>query len=189
MSVDAPPVDAVPNPGDSGTGRFRFRLTLADGLMLVVAAASASALWAEIYRLIEVPVWHWKQDSPTLVVLAIVLTAIALGSYKAHSFGQILLQVTIACLGYLSLIWLSEANELRLLLYWLQGAFGLTVALPMAARRYVKSSMPRGPRRRWWKNTLESVVFSFITVHLIALGWVIQWLTFMLGQAGGLIQA
>ncbi len=121
----------------------------------------------------------WKVDSPTLVVLAIVLTAVALGAYKAHSAAQVLLQVTLGCLGYLSLLWLFESESYRILTYWFQTTFAVTVAGPMLARRFVKSSMPRGPRRDWWKKTLEAVVFSFFNVLLIALGAFIQWIAFM----------
>lgn len=161
-------------------GRLRF--SIADGAMFVLAAASASALFAKIHAMSVLKnETTWKFDSPTLVLLAIVLTAVALGAYKAHSAAQVLLQVTLGCLGYLSLLWLFESDSQRMLVYWFQSAFAVTVAGPMLARRFVKSSLPMGARRDWWKKTLEAVVFSFFNVLLVALGAFIQWIVFMIG--------
>lgn len=157
------------------------RFSIADGVMLIVAAALASALYAKIYETTKG--WTmFQHDGPILVVLAIVLTAVALGSYKAHSVAQIFLQVALGCLGYLSLIWIAETTLLRPLVYWLQVSFALTVAVPMLARRFVKTTMPRGPRRTFWKKTLEAIVFSFLNLMLVATG---AWLESFIVQVGG----
>ncbi len=159
-----------------------FRFSIATLLMLVVTTASASALFAKVKAHSELPTWpSWKYDSPTLMTLAIGLTAVALGALKDHTSVQTMLQATIAYLGYLSLIWLAEAGRVRILLYWFQTAFALTVALPLVGRKLVKSGLPRGPRRSWWKKTCEAFVFSFLNILMVAAGALIQ---FIVVEAG-----
>ena len=150
-------------------GKFRF--SLASTMMLVATAGAASALFAKVYRLIP-PVGqpYLKIDVPVLFILSIFLTAVALGALKSHSAVQTMLQVALACLGYLSLIALSEWGQPRPLLYWFQAGFGILVTAPMLARRLVKTEMERGPRRTWWKKTFEAVVFSFLTMLLVLAG-------------------
>ena len=101
-----------------------------------------------------------KTDLPLLLLLAIGLTSLALGAWKDHSAVQILLQGTLTCLGFLSLIWISEAGLEHTVRYWFQSAFAASVAIPMLVRRQVKATMPRGPHRTWWKKTCEAVFFS-----------------------------
>ena len=116
----------------------------------------------------------WNIDVPSLFLLAIVLTAVALGSWKEHTAVQIMLQVTLACFICLTLIWIGEAQYERAIRYWCQATFAATVTLPMIARRFVKSGMARGPRRDWWKKSCESVFFSFLTMMLVAAGGLFQ---------------
>ena len=52
----------------------------------------------------------------------------------------------------------------------------------MLARRVVKTAIPRGPRRSWWKKTLEAIIFSFFTIFLVATGALIQ---FIVAEVGG----
>lgn len=155
----------------------RFRFSMATILMLVVTAAAGSALFAKLRQLFGEPgaAPIWTVDIPSLVTLAIALTAVALGALKGHSAVQIMLQATLAYLGYLSVLWLVEAEWHRLLLYWFQATFALTVALPLVARRIVKNELPRGPRRRLWMRTLEAVVFSFLNMGLVLAGLVIEY--------------
>ena len=87
---------------------------------------------------------------------------------------QIMLQVTIACFGCLTLIWIGEAKYERAIRYWCQATFAATVTIPMLGRRFVKSSLPRGPRRDWWKKTCEAVFFSFLTMILVSAGGLLQ---------------
>ena len=85
-----------------------------------------------------------------------------------------MLQVTLACLVSLSLIWIGEAQYERAIRYWLQGTFAATVTLPLIAHSVVKSALPRGPKRNWWKKTCEAVFFSFLNVLLVTAGGVFQ---------------
>ena len=153
----------------------RFRFSLATTMMFVLATAAASALYAKVLqhtsKIVEP---GWKFDVPTLFLLAIVLTALALGSWKAHSSVQIMLQFSLACLGCLTLIWIAEAQYARALRYWFQGCFAAMVTLPLLARRIVKSALPRGPKRNWWKKTCEAIFFAFLNVGLTSAGAAIQ---------------
>jgi hypothetical protein len=153
--------------------------------LLVVASATASALFAKVYHLFRpedlttatYPTLHF--DAPILLLVGIVLTAITLGANKGHSLSLILLQITLSCLGFLSLIWLQEAKQPRLLLYWFQTAFLLTVAAPMLARHLLKTHLPRGPRRSWWKKTLETAIFSAVNMGLVGIGIGLEFYLFM----------
>jgi hypothetical protein len=160
----------------------RIRFSLATIMMFVLAAAASSALYAKILQhsnAIAEPGWFF--DIPTLFLLAIVLTALALGSWKAHSAVQIMLQTTLACLGCLTLIWIGEAQYDRALRYWFQGCFAATVTIPLVARAIVKSTLARGPRRNWWKKTCEAVVFSFLNIILCTTGAAFQAFIVMYG--------
>ncbi len=156
----------------------KVRFTLGTVMMIVLFAASASALFARICHLLEenppANMPGWKYDSAAVVILAIGLTAVALGSLKSHSAAQTMLQGTLACLGYLSLIQLAEGDHPRLLLYFFQALFAVLAALPLLARRFVKARMDRGPRRDWWKRTCEAVFFAFLNMILVLAGIFLQ---------------
>jgi hypothetical protein len=167
----------------------KIRFSMGTIMMFVVMIAAGMALFVKIQNL---TVWvviparlppGWKFDVPSLFLLAIVLTATALGSWKEHSAVQLMLQVTLACLGCLTLIWVSEAQYERAIRYWCQGTFAATVTLPMLARRYVKSAMPRGRTREWWKKTCEAVFFSFLTLLLVSAGGLLQGAVYTAGSA------
>ena len=144
-------------------------------MMFVLMAAAAMALFVKIQQHTNAVLpAGWKIDVPSLFLLAIALTAVALGSWKEHSAVQTMLQVTLACVGCLTLIWIGEAQYERAIRYWCQGTFAATVTIPMLARRFVKSGMPRGPRRDWWKKTCEAVFFSFLTMMLVTAGGLFQ---------------
>jgi hypothetical protein len=154
-------------------GRLRF--TLAKTMMFVLTAGAASALYVKIFHHVAaVGATGWRFDAATLCLLAIVLTAFALGSLKSHSAVQMMLQATLACLGFLTLIWIAEAHYERAIRYWFQGTFAVTVALPLLSRMIIKATLPRGPRRSWWKKTCEAVVFSFLNLVLVSAGAVAQ---------------
>jgi hypothetical protein len=151
-----------------------FRLRMSTLMMFVLMAAAASALFVEVRGHTGPGIAGWQVDGPTLFVLAIGLTGLALGAWKEHTATQTMLQVTLACLGCLTLIWIGEAGFNRGLRYWFQAAFGLTVPLPLLARRYVKATLPRGPRQAWWKRTCEAVFFSFLNIMLVTAGSLFQ---------------
>ncbi len=161
-------------------------------MMLVATAGACMALFVKIQQLADLvtapasPVAlmpGWNFDIPSLFLLAILLTAIAIGAWKEHSAAQIMLQVTLACVGCLTLIWVSEAHYERTIRYWCQAAFAATVTLPMLARRYVKWKFPRGPKRDWWKKNCEAVFFSFMTMLLVTAGGLLQWAVYLAATA------
>ncbi len=161
----------------------KVRFSMATAMMLVATSAAASALFAKVREHAPSATKPYlKIDAPVLFVLSIGLTAIALGSLKGHSANQTMLQVMLACLGFLSLIGLAEAGLARPLLYWFQASFGVLVTVPLLARRIVKTEMPRGPRRDWWKRMCEAVFFSFLTMMLVLLGIFVQWLAVEIGS-------
>ncbi len=158
----------------------KLRFSMGTVMMFVLMAAAAMALFVKVRHYTDVALVGivapagWRIDVPILFLLAIGLTALALGSWKAHSAGQIMLQMTLACVGCLTLIWIGEAKYERAIRYWCQGVFAATVTLPMLARRLVKTGLPRGPRRDWWKKTCEAAFFSFLTMILVAAGGLLQ---------------
>jgi hypothetical protein len=159
---------------------WRIRFSTGTIMMFVLTAAAAMALFVKIRHYTDVVLVGilaaagWRIDVPSLFLLAIGLTALALGSWKEHSAAQIMLQVTCACVGCLTLIWIGEAQYERAIRYWCQGMFAATVTIPMMARRFVKTGLPRGPRRDWWKKTCEAVFFSFLTMLLVTAGGLLQ---------------
>ena len=144
-------------------------------MMIVLTSTVSIALFVEVYRhtgsLNQV---GWQTDPPILFLIAILLTALALGSWKEHTPFQIMLQITLACVGYLILIQIGEAKFERAIRYWFQTTFALTVCLPLIGRRYVKAKLARGPRRDWWKKTWEAVFFSFLNLVLVCAGGLFQ---------------
>jgi hypothetical protein len=162
----------------------KIRFSMGTIMMFVLMAGAAMALFVKIWQHTDAALPPgWKTDVPSLFLLAIALTALALGSWKEHTAAQIMLQVTLACAGCLSLIWISEAQYERAIRYWCQGLFAATVTLPLLARRFVKTGMPRGPRRDWWKKTCESVFFSFLTMMLVTVGGLFQLLVYEMASS------
>ncbi len=153
----------------------KIRFSMGTIMMFVLTAAACMALFVKIQQHTDgVLPPGWNLDVPSLFLLAIALTAVALGSWKEHSAVQIMLQVTLACFSCLTLIWIGEAQYERAIRYWCQGTFAATVTLPMLGRRFAKSGLPRGPRRDWWKKTCEAVFFSFLTMLLVTAGGLLQ---------------
>jgi hypothetical protein len=163
----------------------KIRFSMGTIMMFVLMAAAAMALFVKIQHLTNgtpgIPP-GWNIDVPSLFLLAIALTSVALGAWKEHSAVQTMLQVTLACVGCLSLIWIGEAQYDRAIRYWCQGTFAATVTLPMLARRFVKSGMPRGPRRDWWKKTCEAIFFSFLTMMVVTAGGLLQFAVYMMAS-------
>jgi hypothetical protein len=153
----------------------KMRFSVRTLMMAVVTAGAASALFAKIEEHTEILTQNvWKVDVPSLFLLAIALSALALGSWKHHTTVQMLLQVTLTCMGCLVLIWIGESEYERGIRYWFQGTFAATVTVPLVARRIVKEHMPRGARRDWWKKTCEAVFFSFVNMMLVTAGGLLQ---------------
>jgi hypothetical protein len=167
---------------------YQIRFSMGTIMMFVLMAGAALALFTKIQHLTGVvtrpagTLPGWKIDVPSLFLLAIALTAIALGSWKEHTAVQTMLQVTLTCLGCLTLIWIGEAQYERAIRYWFQATFAGTVTLPMLARRFVKAGLSRGPRRDWWKKTCEAVFFSFLNMMLVTVGGLLQTAVYLVGS-------
>jgi hypothetical protein len=160
----------------------RVRFTVRTLMMVVLATAASAALFAKVRQhvrdVVQTPVvlpdQTWVDDAPALFLLATALTALALAAWKGHSVSLTMLQVTLTCLGWLALIWVVEAGYRRAARYWFEAAFAAAVTLPLVVRRAVKASLPRGPRRDWWRNACEAVFFSFLNMLLVAAGVFLQ---------------
>jgi hypothetical protein len=153
----------------------KFRFSMGTIMMLVLTAAAVSALFVKVRQHSEaIAALGWKVDVPSLFLLAICLTAVALSSWKEHTAVQTMLQITLTCVGCLILVWIGESQYERGIRYWFQATFAATVTLPLLARRFVKSELPRGPRRAWWKKTCEAIVFSFLNMLLVTVGGLLQ---------------
>jgi hypothetical protein len=153
----------------------RLRFSMRTMTMLVLTAAAALALFAKIRQhAADIVAPGWSNDAPSLFLFAIGLTAVALGSWKEHTAVQVMLQMTLACVGCLILIQIGEARYERSIRYWFQATFAATVTLPLLARRFVKSELPRGPGRDWWKKSCEAVFFSFLNLMLAIVGGLLQ---------------
>jgi hypothetical protein len=161
----------------------KIRFSMGTAMMFVLMAAAAMALFTKIQQHTAVITQTgWKIDAPSLFLLAIALTALALGSWKEHTAVQTMLQITLACLGCLTLIWIGEARYERAIRYWFQGTFAATVTLPLLARRFVKAALPRGRQRDWWKKTCEAVFFSFLNIMLVTAGGLLQAAVYAVGS-------
>jgi hypothetical protein len=151
----------------------KLRFSMGTIMMFVVMVGAALALFVQISDG-GVPAGVSMRYEAGLVLLALGLTAVTLGSWKEHSAVQIMLQMTLACFSCLSLTWISQPNDGLAFRYWFQINFAATVMFPIIARRFVKSGLPMGPRRDWWKKTCESIVFSFVTMILVSAGDLLQ---------------
>jgi hypothetical protein len=162
----------------------RVRFSLGTLMMIILALASCSALFVKVRQYattnLSTPgAATWVTDAPTLCILATVLTAVALAAWKGHTLALGSLQVTLACLGWLALIWVAEAGFERAVRYWFEATFALAVALPLVVRHAVKTSLPRGPRRDWGKKACEAVFFSALNMLLVSAGAFLQGVVFM----------
>ena len=152
-----------------------FRFSMATIMMLVVTSAAASALFVKYRALVgrknDDP---WMIDAPALLLLGIGLTALLIAALRNHTAVQTMIQATLACLMFLVLFHLEDMDKVRwaerAVRYWFQACFALTVVLPLLARRILSADMEPGPRRDWWRSTLESVVGSFANLILVSIG-------------------
>ena len=162
----------------------RPRISIAVLMLRVVTAAAGSAVYARVFRLVaNAAPSTYNHDVAALFVLGIVLTALALAARKRHTAVQAMIQITLACLGFLTLIAVADLKSERPAFWWYQLTFALLVVGPLIARRRARTRMQRGPRRIWWMNTYEAIAFSFLNMLLVFTGIGIQFVTvILLGQ-------
>ncbi len=156
---------------------FRPRISIALIMMLVVTAASASALFAQVVRHLpgmKAGTPAYDRDVVATFIAGLTLTGVALAARKGHSPVQAMLQVTLTCLNLLTLIAVAETRAIRPIIFWYQASFALVVVAPLVARRIAKTRLERGPRRDWWMKTGEAIAFSFLNALLVLAGLGIQ---------------
>ena len=154
----------------------RFRISLATVMIVVITAAAASALFASLVRHLPTGPMSTaiRYDVAILFVLGIILTGMAIAARKAHSPHLAMLQITVACLGYLGLLSLAEISLSRPLFYWYQASFAALVVVPLIARRIVKRQIEKGPRRTLWMKRCEALAFAFLNMVLVLTGVGVQ---------------
>lgn len=162
---------------------MRFRISMASIMMLVVVAATASALFAKIVEIISSEFAEWKYDIAAVFVLAIALTAIALGALRSHSGVQMMIQATAVYLSFLSIIWIVEREHYRIAIYWFQVLFAGTVAFPLLALRFAKADAEGETGQGWPRRLFESLPLAFGNLILVFLGVWFQWIGFMYGAS------
>lgn len=165
---------------------MRLRISMASIMVLVVAAATASALFAKIAQLVSDGSAELKYDVPAIVVLGIALTAIALGTLRDHSGVQVMIQATVACLGFLSLIWIIEGGFYRVATYWFQALFASLVVFPLLARRFTRAGSEREDEGGRPRRMIEVLPLAFGNMILVCLGLWIQGIAAM--YIGAIIQ-
>lgn len=155
----------------------RPRLTMATVMYLVVTSAAAIALMVRLGRHIT-PIPQFgsaiRYEIAGLFVAAIVLTGAALAARKRHSPYLAMLQITVACLGFLLLISLVEVEYFRPALYWYQATFAVLVVIPLVIRRIIKLRMEKSPLRASRMKLCESFAFAFLNMVLVLIGVLVQ---------------
>lgn len=132
--------DTTPDEGNP------LRFTLATVMVAVLASAAGAAMVVRVYRLFGGG--EAGTDLAALLLIAVVLTAVAIGCWRRSSLVAVLLQITVCC-AFIAGI--AEAVVLvpRVSRYTLQIWFALLVVLPLGMRRFAAShvqSEPRGSR-------------------------------------------
>jgi hypothetical protein len=158
---------------------MRFRISMASIMMLVVAAAAASALFTKIVGTISGEFGEWKYDVPAVIIIAVALTAIALGAFRNHSGIQMMIQATGAYLGFLSMIWIIEQEHYRIAIYWFQILFAGLVVFPFLARRFARARSGVEDDPGWLARATEALPLAFGNMILVLAGAWFQWTGFM----------
>lgn len=144
----------------------RPRFTIRTVTLLIVTAALASALFAEVYRLTNGGATSsYDPEDIAVFVAAVALNALTLASLKGHTGGQAMLQMDLAYLACLSLVQVAQLVADWLLIGWYPVALAGLVLAPLMVRRQARR-LERGPRRTWWLTTTEAVAFAFLNLHL-----------------------
>lgn len=122
------------------------RFSIRSLMLLVLCAASASALFAKLQSLWAPIGGDYVVDGPALVVLGIGLNAVFLAAIRKHSIYQYMFQVTVACGLLLGDVRLFEYKS-RLVHYALAiNIFALLIA-PFLLRTLYRRK-PRGTALR-----------------------------------------
>jgi hypothetical protein len=119
-------------------------------LALVAAVASATALyaaWAE---------YHGDPDTPITLLLAVVLTGLAIGAWRRASPTLVMVQIALACAGLRLAI---ESEGTRLGNYVLLALFAATVVVPLLIVRALDSP-GRESRRRGRIEAVAAVLLN-----------------------------
>jgi hypothetical protein len=124
-------------------------------LALVAALAPAIALYARLVENVGADL-----DLPTVTLLAIVLTGIAVGAWRRASPVQVIVQIGLTCALLTARI---EIDSTRLANYWLALVVAVTIVLPLLARAQAgttQGSRLGSPRAAWAGAVLVNVALN-----------------------------
>lgn len=168
MSGDQVPV------GDPSAVRVRFSIgTL---MVLVLASTLVVALFFQLVKLSEsIGSGLLGGHGPAVLVLAIVLTAVALGCWRGASLDAIGFQISTCCALALVAIGFHQAGWYRPLIYWFQGVFALTIVTPLVGRRLSPRARPP-----WVDAAGQALFLSGCNLLLVLVGTSLQLFLFEL---------
>src|SRR4051812_16155527 len=93
-----------------GAPARRLRVRMSTLMVFVLTAAVASALFVELRRLLK-PMGSSARvdiDVPTVLILGLALNAAALGALRRLAPVQVLVQISVCCLLFLTGVWACE---------------------------------------------------------------------------------
>ena len=147
-----------------------FRLTLSTIMIAVLASATSTAMTVRVYQFLEGD--EEGEEVAALLLIAVILTAIAIGSWRRSSLAAILLQITVCCAFIAGVVELAEPFP-RVFRYTLQVWSALFVALPLVIRRYATPSSPSKRQRPRLVALSEFLLGCGANLMLV---WIGMWL-------------
>jgi hypothetical protein len=115
------------------------------------------------------------------LLLAVVLTGIAVGAWRRASPGQVIAQIGLTCAALLMLI---ELSSTWLEKYWLILIVAVTIVLPLVARNQAAATQGSRPRSRWVASA--GAVLLNIALNITALLIFVIFNTFISNGALGI---
>lgn len=165
--------ESVEREGTTSSPGNPWRITMSTMLVAVLASAAGAAMAARTYRLFGRS--DPGIDISALLLIAVVLTAVAIGLVRRISAVGVLLQITVCCIFITGIVEVSEIVP-RFLRYALQVWFALMVVLPLALRR-IAAPDPRGkPHRPRLLVFSEFLLTCGAILLLVWLGMLIQFI-------------
>ena len=172
------PLEPAERPPTATQASGPFRLTLATIMIAVLAAAAASAMTVRVYRLFgAIGGGGIGIDLAALLLIAVILTATAIGSWRRSSLAAILVQITVCCAFVTGVLELGEYFP-RTFRYAFQMWFAMLVALPLAMRRSATPDSPAKPRRPKLLALSEFLLSCGVNLLLVWIGILLQLILF-----------
>ncbi len=153
------------------------RFSIWSMMLLVLASASASALFVKVRKLAEPAGADLALDLPILVVLCITLNALFLTTIRKHNIYQLMIQVSVACGLLLGDIYLLESKS-RLVHYIAPINFAALLLIPFVLRRLGKRKGPRTARQNLVRLFYRSYAAAVINLLFLVVESMVQSVAF-----------